>query len=256
MEAITSIPLPSRPKEDSICWHYDIRGEYLVKSGYQLAYKVKFSDGSGSSSSNDKNWNAIWKLALPEKVKFFSWRAILNFLPTMDNLWRRKITQGWWCQRCGRMKEDVDHALFFCKKAKLVWREAGLASFLPNGCMFGDLLEMLTEVARRINSELERLVAICWSIWTTRNSLVMQGNEVDHTFILARAEATTESIKHLDQDHALMVMRSESASLGCWKAPLAGWFKLNVDASAHKNKATAGLGAIIRDEEGKIRGGR
>lgn len=36
-EIIKRIPLPRQPQNDELLWHYDKKGNYTVKSGYQLA---------------------------------------------------------------------------------------------------------------------------------------------------------------------------------------------------------------------------
>ncbi|KAJ4702817.1 Ribonuclease H-like domain containing protein [Melia azedarach] len=54
-ETILRIPLPRVEKEDHLIWHYEKRGEYTVKSGYQVALGLNFPD-SLSSSSNFTGW--------------------------------------------------------------------------------------------------------------------------------------------------------------------------------------------------------
>ena len=81
-ETIMRILLPSEPKEDEMLWHYDKKGNYSVKNGYQLALKIKFPDKSCCSNSDPQGWQTIWKLGIPKKVKIFLWRAAKNLLPT------------------------------------------------------------------------------------------------------------------------------------------------------------------------------
>ncbi|KAL5560568.1 hypothetical protein UlMin_036779 [Ulmus minor] len=50
VEAILSLPAPSRPIPDSLTWHYDKRGHYTVRSGYWVAKR-----GMGTSSSSSSN---------------------------------------------------------------------------------------------------------------------------------------------------------------------------------------------------------
>ena len=50
-EAILKISLPLSHKEDSLLWHFDKRGEYTVKNGYQVALKLKFSNQPSSLAS-------------------------------------------------------------------------------------------------------------------------------------------------------------------------------------------------------------
>ena len=85
-EAILSIPLPRRKEKDQMIWHYDKKGEYSIKTGYQVALNKKFPDPLGCLSSNNNNWSIIWKLTLPEKIKIFIWKATKNLLPTIENL--------------------------------------------------------------------------------------------------------------------------------------------------------------------------
>ncbi|KAH9685108.1 reverse transcriptase domain-containing protein [Citrus sinensis] len=74
-DIIQRIPLPRSSARDELCWHYDKLGRYSVKSGYQIALKEKFQNVPSSSKPKPSQWNAIWKLDLPEKLKIFMWRA-------------------------------------------------------------------------------------------------------------------------------------------------------------------------------------
>ena len=83
---ILRIPLSRRPRMDEVIWHFDKKGQYSVKSGYQLALKIKNPDKPSCSSKGLHHWNLLWTLQLPEKIKIFMWRASHNLLPTADNL--------------------------------------------------------------------------------------------------------------------------------------------------------------------------
>lgn len=96
--AIMNIPLPRNQNEDQVLWHYDKKGEYSVKSGYQIALKIKFPDIPSNSESRSNQWSVIWTLNLPEKIKIFLWRAAQNLLPTAVNLWTKKVLHEPFCQ--------------------------------------------------------------------------------------------------------------------------------------------------------------
>lgn len=49
-EMIKRIPLPRWPKNDEWLWHYDKKGIYTVRSGYQLALKLKYAEVPTSST--------------------------------------------------------------------------------------------------------------------------------------------------------------------------------------------------------------
>lgn len=53
-------PLPRVPNPDKLLWHFDKRGEYTVKSGYQVALKLKFPDQPNNLDSGQLSWNVIW----------------------------------------------------------------------------------------------------------------------------------------------------------------------------------------------------
>lgn len=121
LEVILNISLLREKAKDEVMWHYDKRGEYSVKSGYQLALKLKYPEASSNSGNNPRHWNTLWSLEIPEKVKIFMWRAIKNLLPSAKNLWKRKVLQESICQRCNRNVESINHALLDCKVAKKIW---------------------------------------------------------------------------------------------------------------------------------------
>lgn len=58
-DLILNIPLPKTPYKDSILWHFDKKGAYSVKSGYQLAMKIKYPDTLGCSKDNPCYWNIL-----------------------------------------------------------------------------------------------------------------------------------------------------------------------------------------------------
>ncbi|KAI9192846.1 hypothetical protein LWI28_028435 [Acer negundo] len=55
IEVILSIPISIRGDVDKLVWHYDIKGFYKVKSGYNLALSEKNRLAS-SGSYCDKKW--------------------------------------------------------------------------------------------------------------------------------------------------------------------------------------------------------
>lgn len=110
-ERILQISFPKGPEPDQLVWAYDKQGLYSVKSGYQIAFQLKLPSCPSTSRSNLTKWNMIWKLEIPAKIKIFFWRAAKNILPTAENLWKKKVKQDPWCQRCGCKGENVFHAL-------------------------------------------------------------------------------------------------------------------------------------------------
>ncbi|CAN1743347.1 Putative ribonuclease H protein At1g65750, partial [Linum perenne] len=86
VEVILRIPTVHMEEEDIIIWHYGQFGVYIVKT----AYKLYMESAAGREVLRSQgNWNAIWKLQLPPKVKHFLWRVARGVLPLRRNLWHR-----------------------------------------------------------------------------------------------------------------------------------------------------------------------
>ena len=146
-DCIVHIPLSRRQSEDTIIWHYDRRGQYLVKSGYQVAFNHKHQGIPNCSNLNPSHWSVIWKLKIPEKVKIFLWRAAKDILPTAENLWRKRVLQEATCLVCTRQLENSAHALLDYKIARKVWRVSPIGSVVQ-GEKFLDVITLLFSLQR------------------------------------------------------------------------------------------------------------
>lgn len=87
------------------------RREYTVRSGYQVAMKIKFYDSPSISSNASDMLKVLWSVAVPAKVRIFMWKALSNFLPIATNLVKRKVIDMLLCSRCFCDMEDVEHTL-------------------------------------------------------------------------------------------------------------------------------------------------
>lgn len=116
------IPLPRSPQLDKIIWHFDKHGNYSVKSGYQIALKLKFPYMASSSDKFKTHWEVIWSKEILERIKVFMWRVAQNLLPTTYSLWKRRVIKEPMCCRCQSESEGIFHALMRCKHAQKVWK--------------------------------------------------------------------------------------------------------------------------------------
>ena len=95
VEAILSIPISPSLPEDALIWAWTKKGDFMVKSAYQVALKWLAEDRGREAGGEESNvrrkkefWTAIWGLNFPNKVKMFMWRACKNILPTNYCLWQ------------------------------------------------------------------------------------------------------------------------------------------------------------------------
>lgn len=194
---IKRIILPSSPKSDQLIWHFDKYGNYSVKSGYQLALRLKTLDLASSSDISKTHWKVIWSEEILEKIKIFMWSVAQNLVPTTYNLWKRKAIKEPICGRCGKEKEDILHALIKYKYAKKVWK---LTDFYQNIKVLAqqDLLSTLKELGKIVSKkDMELIIATCWSIWFSRNLFIFKGKDEDDQFSVGRAAPVVDSYRRI-----------------------------------------------------------
>lgn len=165
-EKILQIQLLNNLQPYQILWHYDKKGQYWVKSGYQIAMKIKHSELSSCSKNTRGQWNVIWSTELLQNIKIFMWRATKNLLPTIEILWKRRIVQDLRCPRCKMKVEDVIHVVMECKPAKQICQLTLFFFFFAEVQLLinQDLPGMIQEMVKRRNKEeLRLIIALCWA---------------------------------------------------------------------------------------------
>ncbi|KAH9715816.1 putative reverse transcriptase/RNA-dependent DNA polymerase [Citrus sinensis] len=251
--AIMRTPLPRSPKMDEVCWHFDKKGMYTVKSGYKIALRLKYPDIPSTSEDCSCYWKAIWRLELPEKTKIFLWRAAQNMLPTVENLWKKKVTASPLCQICRRSVEIVSHALIECKAAGKIWKQSILTDKGIEVYKGQDMLEVWFQMSKRLcKADLELLGATWWITWNTRNRLLFKGEKINSNVSAAKAQAIVKAYRRVKHVGSSQAANREDKKHHQWTPPLARSFKINVDAATNVEAKTVGLGAIIRDDKGRV----
>ncbi|KAK2644204.1 hypothetical protein Ddye_019399 [Dipteronia dyeriana] len=167
--------------------------------------------------------SSLWSLNIPPKVRIFVWRICLNAIPSLANLWIRKVVADPHCLRCGAAVETSDHALFWCGDARKVWGWNWFDSFFKE-LKIVPVLDVFHILLSKVNSsELAHFCLITWAIWNDRNSFSNCG---------------------ISKAPKLVVFRAAKL--------LSGLLKLNTEVTILKNIKSIGLGAAIRDDKGKI----
>lgn len=159
----------SQSSPDTIYWLNSSHGQFSCKTAYFLALdtvqEVELNDTEGRL----KLWHAVWKANVPNKIKLFIWRALHNYVPTVENMQIRRLNlSSVFCTHCGELGEDVMHILYRCSAAKEVWVRCSLDRLLEEGNP--DTLEDLCHVIlEKIPSSWELFLMILWGLWTRRN---------------------------------------------------------------------------------------
>lgn len=132
VQAILSIPI--RPEtEDFLAWHYDSKGQFSVKSAYDVLEDKKEREAKrqrGESSAPGQrtivDWSKLWSLPYAPKIKHFLHRLAHNSLRLRMSIARRGVEADSRCPVCMRLDEDGGHCFLKCKMVKKCWQAAGL----------------------------------------------------------------------------------------------------------------------------------
>ena len=62
-------------------WHFELSGNYSVRSGYYTMVDFGVSSSTFDQSSLIRWWKSLWYLQILGKVKVFTWRFYHNLLP-------------------------------------------------------------------------------------------------------------------------------------------------------------------------------
>ena len=116
-----------------------------------------------------------------------------------------------------------------------------------------DLLGQMYEIAkRRSKEELKLIVALWWVAWYARNQFVFEMKTLDPERAAAKAEAVVEAYTRVKMHKVKMAAGSEIDRNSSWLPPPEGKFKVNVNAAINKGTRQGGLGAVIRDQNGRV----
>lgn len=146
-------------KEDRWFWLDDEKGVYTVKSGYKSVIGLI---NSSATSQVEFNWQKLWNLLIPPKVKNFIWRAYYNCLPTLDNFQRRQVDVNYQCSVCQAGDETLNHAMWTCLFVRRCCDETSLDYQFFDGKTTTQILRVVFETWK--NNDIELLSMIVWGM--------------------------------------------------------------------------------------------
>ena len=153
-------------------WTANSTGQYTANS----AYKV-LMEGAAAVTQEDC-FAKLWSIKVPSKIAIFAWRLIRDRLPTRHKLQRRQVqVADTSCPLCRVEEENAGHLFFHCSKIQPLWWEAmswinikGAAPLTPK-MNFNQHMGLQADGVRS-NRWQCWWMALTWSIWKTRNSIV------------------------------------------------------------------------------------
>lgn len=151
--------------DDKVAWKFGTKGLFSVKSVYSAL----------TVNESGKYHKMIWKSKIPEKIKIFLWMALNNAILTKDNMIKRNWPGDPSCYFCSQ-PETVDHLLFQCSTAKVVWATVAVcfgANNIPRSLtQCWEWCDRWLPMGKKFHTL--GIAAICWAIWKARNSLCFE----------------------------------------------------------------------------------
>ncbi|KAM0830575.1 hypothetical protein ACQ4PT_066116 [Festuca glaucescens] len=240
--------------EDEWAWHFETKGTFSVKSAYRLKRQlddVQMQGQVGSlSGQGGFDWNAIWKVDCPAKIKQFLWRIAHNSLPHRLSLLRRGMELDPVCPMCGRVNEDGAHLFLKCKPAKAIWRELKLEKVREKLLLCEGSKDFIANVLKLEQKQKLLTVGLLWWVWQARNKVVAGDRKKlqDSIPCLARRSASEfEQFFTRDKQPKKQITPS-------WTPPMGDELKINIDGSFSADSRTGGWGFIIGNYNGEPMG--
>lgn len=174
---ILAIPMHT-DREDSVAWHFDKKGVFLVKSAYHVleddgeARRVRQTGESSSATSDGRSrmWKKIWHLPGSLKLKHIVWRIAHNSLPLKMNIKAKGIALDAACL-CSRFDEDGAHCFVKCKEFWRRWRELGLEDVRLQLAMLDRAEEFVTTILQLKPDICIMVCVLLWRWWEIRNKV-------------------------------------------------------------------------------------
>jgi len=240
---------------DKATWRLEKNGLYSVRSAYR---EIINSNDAMLHYRVPGNWNKIWNLKLPPKIKNFMWRICRNCLPTRMRLLTKGVKCSPTCAICDNYEEDGKHLFFECSKSVGCWQRLGFWSSIQH--VWSSTIscaELIFSLVQQLDITQQQIFSVTlWSIWKHRNNKVWKNIVETNQHIGDRAVAFLNSWKNAQETIIRSLPVNSHSDISRWSKPSVGRFKCNVDAYFFVSLNKVGFGACIRDAEGNYVIGR
>ncbi|XP_013738900.1 uncharacterized protein LOC106441652 [Brassica napus] len=258
-EKIFAITPQGQFGDDTYTWDFFKTGHYTVKSGYWVQRNIINTSQQQqyvNQPSLDGLYQQIWKLNANPKIHHFLWKCVNNTLPAAANMKRPHISEDGSCIRCSMKGESVNHILFKCPYARLVWAVSPIRA-PPNGewsdSLYANLYRVMNQQDQPESSRADLVPWLLWRIWKNRNEFLFKGIDYSAPSTVDKAlEDMEEWIGKNKKEHPEVKKATHNKTRARWKAPPTKWIKCSTDGAWHKDQQRSGVGWISRDEYGRM----
>ncbi|CAL9017991.1 unnamed protein product [Prunus brigantina] len=199
------------------------------------------------------NWDTIWKLHVPPKIKTFVWLLFQGKLVTNVQRVRRNLAYNSNCPCCNVSMESLDHLFRGCSHTARMWNSIGIPNQIDHSFSmdFKDWLFINIKASFICMQGIpwsSLFLASLWFCWKWRCKKVFDVNftpphwphipiiQFTREWLVANCSRNSQTPKQILKLH--------------WSPPCAGCFKINVDDSCMGEMGSISAGGIIRDSTG------
>ncbi|XP_023637503.1 uncharacterized protein LOC111830199 [Capsella rubella] len=170
----------------------------------------------------------------------------------------RHLARDGTCMRCSSGLESVNHLLFQCHYARLVWALSPIPA--PPESEWSDSIYYnmhrvlnIHEFHPQLEKDRNIVPWILWRLWKSRNDSIFKGKDYDAQSVLRRASEDEEEWKwgKEKQNQTSQVVRAETQETK-WKPPPQNWVKCNTDGAWNIERPTCGIGWILRNHDKEV----
>lgn len=174
---------------DKVVWLIN-NSSFLVKDMYRKL---------NESSQGSIDWNSLWKIKVPGRIKVFLWKIAKNILPTKSLIYKRTGIGNEFCLACNTDHETVDHIFWKCSEVKDIWKEFLHWWDIPISSVhlyqvfnFWSILKLNTNVKLQKVWKIS-IAALLWSIWLNRNGVIFNNKTIPKSSILLLVKSRSRS---------------------------------------------------------------
>lgn len=141
-----------------------------MKTAYRLAANLV----ADFTVIEDSPWKKLWSIKVPPRMKSLYWRLCKGWISTRSKLLRRGICVSALCPCCDKALESDWHIFVDCDFGKSCWLEGDLWDIIDRlAYQVETHTELFLKLIHAANVKTgEKLAAIAWQIWKSRNGII------------------------------------------------------------------------------------
>ncbi|CAL8174658.1 unnamed protein product [Prunus armeniaca] len=229
---------------DRYIWQFTPNGSFSVNSAYSSLFPAE--------ASVKWDWQFLWRLRLPPKVKTFLRIVCHQKLLTNVQRQKRGLTQVPTCPRCDYPMETIAHLFKDCPFSLAIWNCLQIGdNSSPDLMEFKEWLLRNLQSKRMVYNGLPWPLVFAlylWFIWKWRCKGIFDQRFVmpvdPQQLILQYAWEWFNANKPPSHSYMPSVVQLH------WIAPTHGVCKINTDGSRNSDSGSIGAGGLLRDNYG------